>query len=426
MDFQKLFLHIPETIVVLSPDLKVLAATDEYLRITMRSRNELIGQDFLEAFPDNPDSNESKNTMLLRQSLERALNTKKVDYLDVLRYDIPKPASEGGGFDIRFWEASHTPVLDEEGNVEFIIQRTSDITDREIAKRALSESEQKFRFMAEIMPQLIFTTNAAGELTYFNQRWHTYTGIPVKELLINGWQNVIHPEDMEKSMSVWEEAFRNNTEMQLELRKLDKDGEYRWHLCRTLPMHDEQGNLLMWVGSSTDIHDTRQMVQELLESNEQMALLSDQVQLAYRKAEVERNTLLRLIDSAPAFFCILRGPEHHFELINRNYQRLFPNRQLLNKTVAEALPEVVEQGYIDLLDRVYQTGQEYQAHDVLIKLDQQDSGELNDVYVTFIYQPLLDEQERINGILVYGYDVTEQVNLKKQLSNLGNTQQVGQ
>jgi PAS domain S-box-containing protein len=269
------------------------------------------------------------------------------------------------------------------------------------------------------MPQLIFTTNADGELTYFNQRWYTYTGIPIKELLANGWQSVIHPDDLSRVASVWESAFGNGTEIQFELRKRDKEGTYRWHLCRILPMQDDNGKIIMWVGTSTDIHDTRQLVQELLDSNEQMAQLSDQVQLAYRKADAERKTLLRLIESAPAFFCILRGAEHHFELINQNYQSLFPSRPLLGRTVAEALPEIVEQGFIDLLDRVYQTGEEYLAKEILIKLDQQDSGTLQDVYVTFVYQPLLDEQERITGILVYGYEVTEQVKLKQLLNERG-------
>lgn len=181
MDYNKLFSHIPAAMVVLSPAYKILAATDAYLRITMRTREQILGKHFLlEAFPDKELSYEENP---VRASLDKALQSKKVDYLDVIRYDLPKPEAEGGGYDVRYWEASHTPALDEEGNVEYLIQHTSDVTERELAKLALSESEEKFRFMAEAMPQLIFTTDAAGNLTYLNKRWETFTNIPIDVIL---------------------------------------------------------------------------------------------------------------------------------------------------------------------------------------------------------------------------------------------------
>jgi PAS domain S-box-containing protein len=274
-----------------------------------------------------------------------------------------------------------------------------------MARLALSESEEKFRFMAETMPQLIFTTNADGQLTYLNGRWETYTGIPLKNLLHNGWKDIIHPEDLPVMEARWEKALHNLEDYQAEMRKKHKDGQYRWHLCRALPMLDENKKVVMWVGNCTDIHDTRQMVEELLTSNEEMARLADQVQRAYAKAESERKTLERLIMRAPAFFCILKGPEHRYELVNDNYQKLFPNRELLHKTVAEAVPEVVEQGFVAVLDNVYETGKDYLADKITVKLDQHNTGTLEDVILSFIYQPLVDENNVVYGILVCGFEV---------------------
>ncbi|MDQ3291480.1 MAG: PAS domain-containing protein, partial [Bacteroidota bacterium] len=369
MDFSELFIHLPDAVVVLSPepDFKILACTNTYEQVTMRKREEIVGLPFiLEAFPD-PEISYEQNPV--RISLAKAVATKQIDYLDVLRYDLPKPEAEGGGLDVRYWEASHTPVLDEAGEVKYVIQKTTDVTARELAKQAQRESENKFRFMADAMPQLVFTTNPEGKLTYLNQRWSAYSKVPLEELMVSGWQQIIHPDDLPEVQKRGKEAFENATEMQIELRKRDKDGSYRWHLCRVLPMRGENGDITMWLGSSTDIHDTRLLVQELLTTNEQMALLADQVQSAYQKAESERKKLERFIMEAPAFFCILSGPEHRYTLVNAHYQKLFPNRELLHKTVAEALPEVVEQGYIQLLDSVYQTGKSYEAKEVLIKLD---------------------------------------------------------
>jgi len=402
--------------VVLSPEYKILAATEAYLQITMRTKEQILEKHFLlEAFPDKELSYDENP---VKASLDKALQSKKIEYLDVIRYDLPKPESEGGGYDVRYWEASHTPVLDEDGNVAFLIQHTSDVTERELAKLALSESEEKFRFMAEAMPQLIFTTDATGVLTYLNKRWENYTSFSLDELLQEGWQKVIHPDDLPTVAAKWEEAFQKKSNMQVELRKRDKDGIYRWHLCRTQPMEDNEGNIIMWVGSSTDIHDTRVMVQELLETNEQMALLSDQVQFAYEKAESERKVLETLFMQAPAMFCILKGPDHRFEIINEKYQQLYPGKEMLHKPLAEAVPEIVEQGFIELLDGVYNTGKAYIAEEVPIMLDKNNNGKLEEAFFTFSYHPIFESNE-VSGILAFGYEVTEQVRFRKKLQELG-------
>lgn len=407
MDFQKIFAHIPEAVVVLSPDLKILTATDAYQRVTMRSLEELVGRDFLNTFPDNPESAESKNEKLLRQSLERVLQTKKADYLDVLRYDIPRPKALGGGFEIRYWEAVHTPVLDDAGNVEAIIQRTNDVTERELAKSALSESQEKYRFMAEAMPQLIFTMNASGKITYLNQRWTRFTGLSVTELLSNGINQVFHPDDVPVFEARLQNAMADNTEMQMEIRVKASQDIYRWHLARILPKLDENGRLLLWVGTVSDIHEPKQMVQELLEANTQMVQLSEHVQLAYNKAEAERLKLERLLMESPAFFCILKGPEHRYELINQNYQKIFPGKSLMHKTVAEALPEVVDQGIIEILDNVYQTGKSFTTDRMHIMLDRNGTGNLEDLLISFQYQPLYNEHNQVDSILVFGYELPQ-------------------
>ncbi|PTX18490.1 PAS domain S-box-containing protein [Pontibacter mucosus] len=414
MNFEKLFASIPEALVVVAPepDYPILAATDFYLKLTMRKREDIIGLKFLlEAYPERDVSYEENK---VRKSLDKALSTRQVDYLDVIRYDLVKP---DGTYDVRYWEASHTPVLDGQGQVLYIIQHTSDVTEREKAKDALSATREEYRFMAEAMPQLVFTTDGAGKLTYFNKRWEEYTGVPLPTLLEEGWQDIIHPEDLASTAAKWESSMKTGEPMQVELRKRDKNGVYRWHLCRSLPMKDKEGNITMWVGSSTDIHETRKLVQELLETNEQMALLSDQVKLAYEKAESRRAILERLIMKAPAMFCVLQGPEHRFELVNEKYQMLFPNRQLLGKTVAEALPEVIDQGFVNLLDNVYRTGNEFVAEEIPIKLDRQNNGQLEEIFMTFIYQAI-HEGDEVTGILVFAYEVTEQVLYKKKLQEL--------
>lgn len=415
MDFENLFKHVPEALVVVSPGYKVVTATNAYLKLTMRRLEDIVGKHFLlEAYPD-PEFSYEDNPV--KKSLDKALQTKQVDYLDIIRYGIQRSEEDGGGIYEGYWEASHTPVLDSQGNVQYLIQRTSDVTERELAKQAQQESEEKFKFMTDTVPELIYTSDADGKLTYVNKRWVGYTGLSVEDSLGAGWQKVVHPDDLELTLErlKWDQG--NTRALQAEMRIKGKNGEYRWFLTRSLPMEDESGNLIMRVGSSTDIHESRQMVQELLSTNEEMARLSDQVQLAFQKAESERYTLERLFMESPAFFCLLKGPDHRFELVNQHYQAIFPNRELLHKTVAQALPEVVDQGFVAILDNVFQTGETFVAEETPIFLDRDNSGQLQENYLTFTYQPLY-EGNTIIGILVFGYEVTENLKLRKRIQEL--------
>lgn len=405
LDLYKFLVNLPDTVVLISPDLIILEATDEYLRITKRSRDQLLGNNFLEMFPDNPDQPESKNEHLLRASLLRVIETKQSDKLDLLRYDIPVP---GGKYEERYWEAIHTPVLNENGEVSFIIQKTSDVTERELAKKAIAEKERVYRFTVDALPQLVYTLNPAGEITYYNQRWYDYTGADPNEPFETTWQEVVHPDDLSNAVNKLQASLKSGEDIQLELRIRNAKGAYRWHLSRGIAMRNEHGEIMMWVGSSTDIHDTRQLIMELAESNEYMSALSDQVKQAYGKAEAERRVLERLIMKAPVIFCVLRGPEHIFELVNDNYRKLIPNKDLIGKRVIDVLPEVAEQGLISVLDDVYTSGNEFVAEQLPVKLDRYNTGELEELYFTFIYQAIYDDQQKVTGIMVCGYEIVVQ------------------
>ncbi|MFC6997120.1 PAS domain-containing protein [Rufibacter roseus] len=418
MEFFDYFDNVPENIVIVSPEFKILAATKRYLATTMRTREEIIGKIFLKEVYQDPQFSFEENPVIL--SIKKAIESKQVDYLDVLRYDLEKPAAEGGGYDTRYWEASHTPVLDDAGNVKYVIQNTQDVTERELARKARRASEEKFKFLTDAVPQLIHTAEANGACTYVNRRWLDYTGLTLNEFLDNGWHKVVHPDDIHSVVERQKEAIYEHEEFQAELRFKNKDGNYRWHLVRSMPMKDENGQVVMRVGSAYDIHGTKQMVQELLESNEQMSALSDQVQQAYQRAEEQRLTLERLIMQAPAIFAILKGPEHTFDLVNPHYQRLFPNRKLLGKTVAEAVPEVVEQGFIQILDNVFNTRVPFVANEIGIKLDWQNNGQVTEAFFTTTYQPLV-ENKQVTGIIAFGYEVTDKVKLRQELEQLKGT-----
>ena len=122
-----------------------------------------------------------------------------------------------------------------------------------------------------------------------------------------------------------------------------------------------------------------------------------------------------VFDLAPYFLSVLRGPDHVIERVNPAYLQLVGDRQLVGLPVREALPEVVEQGFVDILDGVYRTGEPFTATDHPIRLRRNASGEPEQRWVTFVYQPLRGPEGAIDGIAAHGVDVTENVRARNAL-----------
>jgi PAS domain S-box-containing protein len=135
----------------------------------------------------------------------------------------------------------------------------------------------------------------------------------------------------------------------------------------------------------------------------------------FEALELERAHLASIFVQAPAFIATLRGPEHVFELANPQYYQLVGHREILGKTAREALPEIEGQGFFELLDEVYGTGQSFVGNEVPILLRHEDGGSLEQRYLNFVYQPLLDTDGAVSGIFAHGVDITEQVRTAEAL-----------
>jgi PAS domain S-box-containing protein len=123
----------------------------------------------------------------------------------------------------------------------------------------------------------------------------------------------------------------------------------------------------------------------------------------------------QLFQQAPGVICILRGPTHIYEFVNHSYQRLVGDRELLGKTVLEAVPEIAGQGFIELLDNVYRTGEPFTAFGAKVKLRRRPNGPLEDRFVDFIYQPMVDEKGEVTGIFVEAFDITDRIESERAL-----------
>jgi PAS domain S-box-containing protein len=139
----------------------------------------------------------------------------------------------------------------------------------------------------------------------------------------------------------------------------------------------------------------------------------------FEALELERARLASIFVLAPAFIATVRGPDHVFELANPRYYQLVGDREILGKPVREALPELAGQGFFELVDEVYSTGQPFVGNEVPILLRVEEGAPLEQHYVNFVYQPLLGADGAVSGIFAHGVDITEQVRTAQELREAG-------
>ena len=138
-----------------------------------------------------------------------------------------------------------------------------DVTERRRLQDALRESEARFRQLTEAMPHIAFTATPEGAFEYVNSQWYRFAGRPEEESFGLGWMQVLHPDDYGTAYRGWTRSLRTGEPFETEYRFKDKDGTFRWHLCRALPVRDATGRVVKWVGTSTDVHEQRQLTEQL-------------------------------------------------------------------------------------------------------------------------------------------------------------------
>jgi len=293
-DFTALFRVLPSPYMILDRDLRYVEANEAYCATLERRREDLIGKPLFELFPNSGESGRR-----LRESFERVLETGRPDSIPLIPYPIERPASRGGGFEMRYWSAAHVPLLGPDGRTRFILQNTVDVTEL-----------QRLKQMAYGPGGETYLAPAPGE---------------------------------------------------------------------------------------TDL------LQRAAEVTALNAALTQ-----------ETRGLRDLFMQAPGFMAVLTGPGLTFALVNNAYQQLIGHRQVIGRSVEDALPEVRGQGFIQLLQGVLEKREPFLGQALSVRLQRTPGGELEERFVDFIYQPITHPDGEAWGVFVEGSDVTDRVLAERQ------------
>ncbi len=175
----------------------------------------------------------------------------------------------GEGETWRHYLTNAYPLKDEAGTIAGVSLVLLDTTAERQAEQALRESEQRFRQLAEALPEIVWTADAAGNIDYCNARWYAYTKCAEKDA-VSEWSSFIHPADIGKWRESWARSIGDGEDYEIEYQFLRHDGVYRWFLCRAQAVCNSNGEIVKWFGTCTDIHHHKRNEQVLRRSNEDL------------------------------------------------------------------------------------------------------------------------------------------------------------
>ena len=185
----------------------------------------------------------------------------------------------GGTPQTRFVDFVFQPISDASGEVTGIFIDGVDVTDRIVAQEAIRASEAQFRTFAQAMPNHVWTAPPSGLLDWFNERVGEYSGREPQDLLGAGWVDIVHPDDREAAGTQWQAALGAGEPYQTEFRIRNAAGEYRWHLVRALPIRSDEGEIIRWIGTNTDIHEQKQAEVETVRDRDRLWTLSQELMM---------------------------------------------------------------------------------------------------------------------------------------------------
>ena len=392
LKLQHLLVQMPVGVCLLEgPQHRYVFANPRFYQDLFGGSREIVGKTMLQALPELEGT---EFPGLLNQVYETGVPYYGKEVLANIIDAKGLPQS-------KYLNFAYEPMRDSENNITGISSTVVDVTEQVIGRKIAEEGAEKFRALANSMPQIVWTALPTGELDYFNQVWFDYSGTAYEDNVGTKWVHQVHPEDIVETAERWSHSLKTGATYENEFRLKAANGEYRWFVARAVPSRDSDGNIIKWYGTNTDIHNAK--------------LLSHDLETARRDTEIEQLKFRTIIADSSTSMAVLKGSDFIYEIANRSYLDLFSNRDLIGKKFIEALPELIGTEFPDHAKRVFETGVPYVDREARAFLKRTDKSPLEERYFDQTYSRMLDQNGRPYGVFIHAHEVTDRVRARRDI-----------
>ncbi len=387
--FRNLVEKASSPICILKGEDMILEVANEPVFKIWNVGKEAIGKPFLEIIP------EMKGQPFMGWLLDVFRN-------GVTHYGYEESAyftRENGEKETVYFNFVYQPYRENDGTISGVMVLATDVTEQLLARKKIEDSEKRYYKMLmqsplgfSVMKGKDMKITLANDL--IKEFWGKGNDVEGKTLLelLPELADQPFPAMLDKVYTSGIPVHENEI-----LAQLTHNGKLEDHYFNVVyqPHYEEDETVS---GVITNAYEVTEMV------------------LSRKKMEAQALMVQNLLMNAPGFVCTMSGPSHVYQLVNEKYQQLFGKRKIQGKPMLEALPELAGQGFDTLLDNVYYTGETYVGIDIPITLARDENLAPEIRYFNFSYQPMYNENNNIYSILVFGYEVTAQMNAKNAVA----------
>lgn len=257
----------------------------------------------------------------------------------------------------------------------------------------------------DTLPCATWTATSDGRVDWVNAEARRLFGSGIDGTRgLPDWVRLVHPGDFARAERAWQSAIASGDSYDVPMRLLSAVTQrYRWYQCRAHRVVDGAGQS-RWIGLNVDVDAMLRGVETQAASLE--------------RAQIERERLRGVFANCPVAITLYQGPDHRIAMMNEANRRIIGGRDLEGQALAEAFPEIVSQGLVDILDRVLATGEPFEASEFEIQFDRYGDGAIAIGYFSFSLLAMRDADGHVHGVLSSAVDVTEQVEARRALARL--------
>lgn len=298
----------------------------------------------------------------------------------------------------KWWDVIVTPILDTKGKIVSVLATSRDVTENKEAQELVKENEVRFRTLADNISQMAWMSNEKGDRYWYNQRWYDYTGTSLEEMIEDGWKKLHHPERVEQVFQKMQKCWDTGEIWKDTVRLKSKEGDFKWFLSRAVPIKDENGKIIRWFGTNTDITEQKELIEKL-------KISVDKLQL-YEKIVANTNDAVLISKAGPHEL-----PQSKIQYVNAALCRQtgYAEEEIIGNTPLMFQGDSTSKTELDRIRRGLENNLTVKSELTIYKKN----GEEFIVHIEHI--PLLDENGKLTHFVSVQKDVTEEVVANKKI-----------